>query len=70
MFGLGFSEIIFVLVVFILLFGPDELPTIAKNSAKLYRKITNFKDELNESVNEEINDIKKIVTDNTSQPKD
>ena len=70
MFGLGFSEIVFVLVVLILLFGPDELPTIAKNCARFYRKITNLKDELNESVNEEINDIKKVVTDNTDQPKD
>jgi len=29
-----------------------------------------LKDELNESVNEEINDIKKVVTDNTDQSKD
>ena len=31
MFGLGFTEIIFILLLFILLFGPNEVPHIAKN---------------------------------------
>jgi len=70
MFGLGFSEIVFVFLIFILLFGPEELPNIARNCSKFYRKIINLKDELNESVNEEINDIKKIVEDTTNKPED
>ena len=61
MFGLGFTEIVFVFLVFILLFGPDEVPNIAKKCGKFYRNITNMKDEINDSVNKEINDIKKIT---------
>ena len=60
MFGLGFSEIIFVLIVFILLFGPDEVPIIAKKAGQLFRQVTDVKDSINDSVNNEINDIKKI----------
>ena len=56
MFGLGFTEIVFVFLVFILLFGPDEVPNIAKKCGKFYRNITNMKDEINDSVNKEINE--------------
>ena len=61
MFGLGFTEIIFILLLFILLFGPNEVPHIAKKCGKLFRDITNMKDEINDSVNKEINDIKDIT---------
>ena len=70
MFGLGFSEIVFVFLVFILLFGPDELPKIVKNCSKFYRRIIDLKDELNESVNKEVNDIKKVVNDTKNRPED
>ena len=50
-----------VLIVFILLFGPDEVPTIAKKAGQLFRQVTDVKDSINDSVNNEINDIKKIV---------
>ena len=59
MFGLGFTEILFVLIVFILLFGPDEVPKIAKSCSKFYRDVLNIKEDFNQSVNDEINDIKK-----------
>lgn len=63
MFGLGFSEIILVVVIFIILFGPDEIPKIAKSLSKLYRNIVNMKDDLNESVTKEVNDLKTIKKD-------
>ena len=63
MFGLGFSEIISVLVIFILLFGPKEIPIISKKLAKFYRDVLKVKDDFNDSVNNEINDLKKIKKD-------
>tara|TARA_B100001996_G_C18652793_1_gene590090 strand:- start:1141 stop:1332 length:192 start_codon:yes stop_codon:yes gene_type:complete len=60
MFGLGFSEIIFVFIIFILLFGPDEVPKIAKKCGNFFRGITNIKDDINNTINKEINDIKDI----------
>ena len=50
MFGLGFSEIILVLVIFILLFGPKEIPIISKKLAKFYRDVLKVKDDFNDSV--------------------
>ncbi|NSW73230.1 twin-arginine translocase TatA/TatE family subunit [bacterium] len=63
MFGLGFSEIVLVLVIFILLFGPKEIPVISKKLAKFYRDVLKVKDDFNDSVNNEINDLKKIKKD-------
>ncbi len=63
MFGLGFSEIVLVLVIFILLFGPKEIPAISKKLAKFYRDVLKVKDDFNDSVNNEINDLKKIKKD-------
>ena len=63
MFGLGFSEIILVLVIFIVLFGPKEIPIISKKLAKFYRDVLKVKDDFNDSVNNEINDLKKIKKD-------
>ena len=63
MFGLGFSEIVLVLVIFILLFGPKEIHVISKKLAKFYRDVLKVKDDFNDSVNNEINDLKKIKKD-------
>ena len=63
MFGLGFSEIILVLVIFILLFGPKEIPIISKKLAKFYRDVLKVKDDFNDSVNNEINDLKRFKKD-------
>lgn len=60
-FGLGFTEIVFIFLIFIILFGPEEIPSIAKKCGKFYRNITSLKDEINENVNKEINDIKEIT---------
>ena len=37
--------VIHVFLIFILLFGPEELPNIARNCSKFYRKIINLKEE-------------------------
>lgn len=61
MFGLGFGEIVLVFLVFIILFGPDEVPVIAKKCGSFFRKIVDLKNEINNTVNKEINDIKEIT---------
>ena len=60
--GANLTIITFV-VIFIILFGPDEVPKIAKSLSKLYRNIVNMKDDLNESVTKEVNDLKTIKKD-------
>lgn len=50
MFGLGFLEIIVILILALLLFGPKKLPEIARKLGQAGREIKNsfniFKDEL------------------------
>ena len=55
MFGLGFTEILFIAVVAIIFLGPDKLPSAMVDIAKFIKKIkegvTNVKQALNEEVN-------------------
>ncbi len=50
MFGLGFGEILVILVVVLLVFGPDKLPdvarTLGRTLAELRRSVDDFKHEL------------------------
>jgi Tat protein translocase TatB subunit len=39
MFGIGFPELILVLVVALLVLGPDKLPEVAKTMAKAYNEL-------------------------------
>jgi len=39
MFGIGFTELLLVLVVALLVLGPDKLPEVAKTVAKAYNEL-------------------------------
>ncbi len=60
MFGMGFTEILFVAVIAILFLGPDKLPSAMVEVAKFFRStkktIMTVKDSLEEEMN--INEIK------------
>ncbi len=45
MFGLGFSEILIILVIFLVLFGAKKLPQIGEGLGKTVREIRKFKGE-------------------------
>ena len=51
MFGLGFSELLLIMVVILIVFGPDKLPEIARNvgraTGQLRRTMDEFKHEIN-----------------------
>ncbi|MBU1928154.1 Sec-independent protein translocase protein TatB [bacterium] len=61
MFGMGFTEILIILVVAILFLGPDKLPTAMVDIAKFFRNmkktIGTLKDTLEEEMN--VSEIKK-----------
>jgi sec-independent protein translocase protein TatB len=61
MFGLGFSEIVVILVLILLIVGPTRLPDIARGLGKGMREIRRASREL-ESV-PEIRDLKRAVDD-------
>lgn len=57
MFGLGAMEIMIILVIAFLLFGPKELPEIGKQMGKAVKGFKETTDDLRQSVEPEINMI-------------
>ncbi len=57
MFGLGAMEILVILVIAFLLFGPKELPEIGKQVGKAVKGFKDTTDDLRQSVEPEINMI-------------
>ena len=52
---MGFGEIIIIILVSVLFIHPSKLPKIARKLGSLYRKIINFKDIMNNQVDDFIN---------------
>ena len=42
MFGIGFGELVVIVFLAVLVFGPDRLPELAKQAGQLARKMRNF----------------------------
>ena len=59
MFGMGFTEILMIVIVAVLFLGPDKLPTAMVEVAKFFKKIKTTLNEAKESIEEEI-DIGKL----------
>jgi sec-independent protein translocase protein TatB len=61
MFGMGFTEILIILVIAILFLGPDKLPTAMIEIAKFFRNVKKTVGSVKESLEEEMNvsEIKK-----------
>ena len=53
MFGIGFSELILIFIVALLVLGPKRLPEVAKTLGRFYRDIKSTVDEVKEVIVEE-----------------
>jgi len=53
-FGFGFSELMIVLVIALLVIGPKKLPEVAKSMGKLYGQLKRAMDDIKESVDLDI----------------
>ncbi len=53
MFGIGFSELILIFIVALLVLGPKRLPEVAKTLGRFYREIRSTVDEVKSVVTEE-----------------
>ncbi len=61
MFGLGAMEVLIILVIAFLLFGPKELPEIGKQVGKAIKGFKETADDLRQTVEPEINMIQQEV---------
>jgi TatA/E family protein of Tat protein translocase len=61
MFGLGAGEILIILIIAFLLFGPKELPEIGRQVGKAVRGFKETADDLKKSVEPEVNVIQQEV---------
>lgn len=55
MFGMGFTEIVIILVIAILFLGPDKLPSAMVDIAKFFRQMKKTVGSMKESLEEEMN---------------
>lgn len=61
MFGLGAGEILIILVIAFLLFGPKQLPEVGRQVGKAYKSFRDTADDLRKSVEPELNLLQQEV---------
>lgn len=71
MFGINFSEILLIAVISLLLFGPEQLPSIARKAGKMFSTLRNLRTNLSSQLYEQIglqqinqikNDLQNTIT--------
>jgi Tat protein translocase TatB subunit len=57
------TELIFILLIALLVFGPRQLPDMARKLARFVREIQKTAGELQRSLTKEVDELKKPITD-------
>lgn len=60
MFGIGFQELLLIMVVALIVLGPQRLPEVARALGKFYREIKSSVDEVKSSVVNDLSSVKNI----------
>jgi sec-independent protein translocase protein TatB len=79
MFGLGFSEIIIILGIALIVVGPDKLPELAQKLGRLIWQIRHTSDEFRKEIGlseldlvspikEELEELKKLTLEDQTEP--
>ncbi|MGQ0666381.1 MAG: twin-arginine translocase TatA/TatE family subunit [Nitrospiraceae bacterium] len=61
MFGLGAGEILIILIIAFLLFGPKQLPEVGRQVGKAYKSFRDTAEDLRKSVEPELNILQQEV---------
>ena len=74
MFGVGTSELIVILIIALLILGPNEIPRVARTLGKGLREVQRAKDELKKNIEfedqQEIKDIESELKKTEQEIKD
>jgi len=61
--GIGFSELLIILVIALIVIGPKRLPEVAKTLGKGLAEFKRAMEDIKNTVNEEINEETSFITD-------
>ncbi len=50
MFGVGFTEILLILLVTLIVFGPEKIPEIARDLARIIASLRNYSDQIKQEI--------------------
>ena len=67
---LGFTEIMFLLVFFLLIFGPDKLPEVARTIGRYYSEFNKYRKTLEEEFKKGLQEGEKMVKFEEEKPKE
>ncbi len=59
MFGLGTQELIFIIIIILILFGPKKIPELMQSLGRGLREFRKAKDEIQKDINEALNSTPK-----------
>ncbi len=62
MFGLGWQELVIILVIALIIFGPKKLPELGKSLGQAIRGFREGSDKATQAARKEIEEIQKTVT--------
>jgi Tat protein translocase TatB subunit len=63
MFGIGFQELLVILVVALIVLEPERLPEVAKSLGKFYRELKSTIDDVKSSLATDLKSVKEIECD-------
>jgi sec-independent protein translocase protein TatA len=67
MFGLGWQELVIILVIALIIFGPRKLPELGKSLGQAIRGFREGSNKATEAARKEIKEIEKTVTGDESK---
>ncbi|MCX7760561.1 MAG: Sec-independent protein translocase protein TatB [Hydrogenothermaceae bacterium] len=63
MFGIGLQELLLIMVVALIVLGPQRLPEVAKSLGKFYREIKGSIEDVKSSIAQDISSVKDVTKD-------